>query len=68
MTNYPTIEFTNLRDGKWRASAAIDSPIKISHLRDAESVSSIANGEFADFEEGLKAQLEEQDRVRDRHI
>ncbi|MGV0873495.1 hypothetical protein [Mycolicibacterium sp. XJ879] len=68
MTNYPTIEITNLGSGKWRASAAIDSSINVSHLRDAESVSSIAQGEFMDFEGELRAQLDEQERVRDRNI
>jgi hypothetical protein len=67
-TNYPTIEIENLGDGRWRASAVIDTPIDRSHLRDAGSISSIAEGEFSDFEEELRAQLNDGDRVQDRHI
>jgi len=66
--NRPTIEVTNGENGRMTASAVLDSRISISHVRDAESVASIAGGEFLDVEEELKVVLGDNTQARDRDI
>lgn len=66
--NRPTIEVTNGQNGRMTASAVLDSRISISHLRDAESIGSIVDGEFLDVEEELKIVLGDNVRARDRNI
>jgi hypothetical protein len=66
--NRPTIEVTNGANGRMTASAVLDSRISISHLRDAKSITSIAEGEFLDVEEELKIVLGDNERARDRNI
>jgi len=66
--NRPTIKVTNGENGRKTASAVLDSRISISHLRDAESIASIAEGEFLDVEKELKIVLGEDERAKDRNI
>jgi hypothetical protein len=66
--NRPTIEVTNGENGRMTASAVLDSRISISHLRDADSIASITEGEFLDVEEELKIVLGDNQRARDRNV
>jgi hypothetical protein len=66
--NRPTIEVTNGENGRMTASAVLDSRISITRLRDAQSIASIAEGEFLDVEEELKIVLGDNERARDRDI
>lgn len=66
--NRPTTEITNHGDGKWSASGVLDSRISTSHLLAPESAASIAEGEFLDVEEELKATLGDGESAKDRGI
>jgi len=64
----PTIEVTNLGNDRWSASTVFETTISTSHLRDADSIFSIAQGEFLEVERELKILLGDDDRAKDRDI
>jgi hypothetical protein len=66
--NHPTIDVTFGENGEVTATAVIDTQISTSLLRDADSVTSIAEGEFLDIRDDLKATHGEGDRAKDRGI
>jgi hypothetical protein len=66
--NRPTIEITYGNNGEVKATAAIETPVHASLLRDRDSVASISAGEFDDVDDDLKGHFDVTRSAKDRKI
>lgn len=64
----PTIEITYGNSGEVKASAAIETPVHASLLRDRGSVASVSAGEFDDVKDDLEGHFDVTRAAKDRKI